>query len=141
MVLFPHNSMFAYSAADSAHIAKTYALKLNSEKITTTDFSYWKKDFIESSLNSFARYTTHDNKVYLQEYFSSNSWVPAHLQKMTLPREDAAIKWLPWLATYAGYKPGKDSKIELYQYKFVFKNGQAVLTDSLLLFSQKTMNR
>ena len=138
MLFFPHNSMFAYKQTGSPQLPSTYGLKLNGEKINTTAFLYWKKDFIESALSTFAKYIHDDGRVYLEQYLAGNKWLPTNLQQALLPSKTAATTFLPWLIKYAGYKSTDVSKIELIQYRFVLNNGNATVKDSTLVFAQKT---
>ena len=137
MLVFPHNSMFAEKPADLNDTAYTYAIKLNGELVRITGFPYWKKDFIESSLIRYASYIEHNNMTYLHQYFASKNTIPQSWQERLVPSERAATAYLPWLVNYTGNAMKKSSKMELYRYNFVYDNGNALLKDSVLLFSQK----
>lgn len=142
MLLFPHNSMFAYSAPGTQQRkVSTYAVRLNDSLVKTTSFFYWKKDFIESSLASYARYEESNRQVYLQQYFQHSGILPEKLQKNMLPEEKEAIRFLPWLLNYAGCNTGNDTKISLYRYNFTFTDSKVLLQDSLLILSQKITRR
>ena len=138
MLLFPHNSMFAYKPAQESDYSKGYALRLNDAAIQYAAFPYWKKDFIESSLYTYAKYINQDKRVYLQQYFDATGKVPEGWQQKLVPSQKQAAQFLPWLIHFTGTKMDKNAKIELYEYQFAFQNGNVVIKDSLLFFSKKT---
>lgn len=141
MMLFPHNSMFAYNPAVTVNHASTYGIRVNDSLVKTTSFLYWKKDFVESALSAYAKYEEAGRQVYLQQYFASNHFMPGEIEKKLLPDEKEATRFLPWLLNFIGYSTGDHTKISLYRYDFTFTNGSAVLQDSLLIFSQKISRR
>jgi hypothetical protein len=135
MTIFPHNSMFAAASQEDIHL---YAVKLNDTIIPISDYLYWKKDFLESSVSGYARYIQNGNRVMLADYFSSGKNIPAVISRRLVPRQDAAGNWLLWLASFMGKNPGNNASLKLYRYAYDFSSGTAVLQDSTLIYSQKT---
>ena len=105
MIFFPYNNMYAIDF-NKANTASTYALKINAIPVTITKNLYWKKDFLETSLNAYCTYIKHGNKLFLDEYikyrFQNERLQTFLINKLTPDKIDTA-KWLYWYADAAGH--------------------------------------
>jgi hypothetical protein len=130
--------MFADASRENRESAYLYAVKINDIIVPISAYPYWKKDFLESSASGYAHYIQNGNRVMLDDYFSSRKYMPAVVSRRLLPPQDAAGKWLLWLASFTGKNPGSNASLKLYRYEYDFSSGAAVLKDSTLVYSQKT---
>ena len=128
MIFFPYNNMFTVDFTKT-NKAFTYAMKINGEMIHTTDNLYWKKDFLESSLNTYAGYIKNRQTVYMESYLKLKK-AGNRAFKNLLPQKELAAQWPLWFINFAHYSYSIPAKVEIMQYNYVFKDGQAILTDS-----------
>ena len=134
MLLFPYNNMFALSA-DKNMTAITYGMKLNGNSIFYTHQPYWKKDFLEMAVSKYAHYVERDNKVLLNEYLIEKKWPNAaksFLENRLTPYN--AEYWPVWYCNFAGYSVSPDATIEIYAYRFDYKNSIPSIIDSSLVY-------
>jgi len=124
--------MFSIDFSKS-HTSTTYGMKMNGELIQITRNAYWKKDFLEASLATYAKYLKHGEVIYLEDYLNfKNS--PGWLMNKLVPQKIKTRTWPGWFCNYAGYRNLGGARIEVYQYNYKFSNGRVELIDSLLLY-------
>jgi hypothetical protein len=133
MIFFPYNGMFAIDF-ETTNKAFTYAINLNGKMVHITDKLYWKKDFLESSLNNYAGYIKNEQTLYLENYLKQKNAGKGALRNL-LPQKELASHWPLWFISFAGYSYSMPVKVEIVQYNYVFKDGKAVLTDSASVYS------
>ncbi len=136
MVFFPYNSMYSIDF-NKASKTSTYAAKINGRLVRITPNLYWKKDFLETSLNGYCRYIQHDNKTFLEDYIHykfSDVGMRNFLLNQLTPGKAAASNWPAWYVDFAGYKPPPNATLELMRYEFSFDQQQPKLTDSISLY-------
>jgi len=136
MVFFPYNSMYAIDF-NKTNAATTYALKINNRPVRITRNLYWKKDFLETSLNGYCRYLKHDRNVFLDDYLHyrfADEKLRQNLLDHLTPAKAVARDWPAWYARAAGYDMPPAATIEFMQYDFVMQNEQALLKDSSSIY-------
>ncbi len=131
--------MFAVPNAYSGNIASTYVLKADDQLIKITFHPYWKKDFLESSLATYAQYLKNNKETYLHQYLQekfSNSEIRFKLQQK-LTADSATIDRFPlWYFQFASQsKPfnKRTIKIAVWQYDYDFTHNVPQPKDSILL--------
>ena len=136
MILFPYNSMYAIDFNKTTH-SRTYAMKINNEKVNITNNLYWKKDLLETSLNGYCRYLQNGRNVFLNEYLNyrfSNERLRNSLLNRLIPDKQAAMQWPNWFANEAGYTIPSNATIEFIEYNFMLEKTNAVLKDSISIY-------
>jgi hypothetical protein len=138
MVLFPFNNMYTVDFTKNK-TATTYAMKINGNMVKITHQPYWKKDFLETSLNVYSKYIRYHRKVFLDDYipykFHNEQTRKILLHGLT-PDKTTAMSWPAWYVHFAGYNLPANSTIELTQYNFLLDKEQAVLKDSISIFKE-----
>lgn len=135
MVLFPYNSMYAVDFTKQ-YAASTYAFKLNGKLVNITQNPYWKKDFLEASLLSFAKYKQNNDEVYMQQYLQTvvpNKEKREFLSSKLSPSKFAVASWPAWFIRFAGYSVNDSDSIQLLQYDFTFQGNNVILKDSSII--------
>ena len=135
MVLFPYNSMYAVDFTKQ-HTTSTYAFKLNGKLVKITQNPYWKKDFLEASLLSFAKYKLSNDKVYMQQYLQvviPNKERREVVSGRLSPSKFAVAHWPAWFIRFAGYSVNDTDSIQLMQYDFAFEGNRVILKDSSII--------
>ena len=113
------------------YTATVTGMKVDGELRHISNNAYWKKDFLEASLSSYAKYLKHGNVVYLEDYLKLKKVPGFVLNNLVTSKEEAAN--LPaWLSEFSGQKAV--AKIEVFQYYLRFANGNVKVMDSLLLY-------
>jgi hypothetical protein len=140
-VLFPYNSMFTIDFTKN-YTASAYQVKINNVPVSITRNLYWKKDFLEASLRNYAKYKNNNDAVFMDHYL--NQSVPGitkreFLLKRLCPDKNAAVQWLQWYVSFAGYTIPANSTIELLKYDFIFRNNEAVIQDSITIYKTSTL--
>jgi hypothetical protein len=131
MALFPYNDMF--SVNKKADTVFAYGLKANGELVKITSFPYWKKDFLETSLNTYVKYVEHDRRVFMDYYIKSkqfSSTVENLLHDRLTPGKLAANAWPAWYSAYAGHTNYPPVEYGIERYSLVLRNGQVKVLDS-----------
>ncbi len=116
--------------------ASAYAFKLNGNLVKITKNLYWKKDFMEASLLSFARYKLNNDEEYMQRYLQAA--IPNKVRRNFLlsrlsPSKQAAAAWPSWFIQFAGYNVNDSDSIQLIQYDFIFLGNKVMLKDSSII--------
>ena len=133
MIFFPYNSMYTIDFTKT-NTTSTYAVKINNNPVKITNHLYWKKDFLETSLNAYCRYIKQDHKVFLDDYIAykfKNKTVSDFLLNRLVPDKSTTLQWSAWYAHSAGYEVPPGAAIEFMQYDFLLENNNALLKDSL----------
>ena len=129
MIFLPYNNMFTVDFTKTNN-AFTYAVKINEQLIPITDNLYWKKDFLESSLNTYVEYIDNGHALYLENYLKSRN-ANNNVFRNLLPQKELATQWPLWFARFAHYSYSMPAKVEILRYTYLFKDGKAILTDSV----------
>lgn len=135
MVLFPYNSMYAVDL-NTKYVASTYAFKLNRNLVKITQNPYWKKDFLEASLLSFAKYKQNNDEVYMQQYLQAvipNKETREVLSNRLSPSKSDVAHWPAWYIRFAGYSVNDPDSIQLLKYDFIIKDNKFILKDSNII--------
>lgn len=135
-VIFPYNSMFAVEFKTSAS-PEVYAVKINNVPVKITNNLYWKKDFLEESLNNYGRYKKNGDMLYMDNYLRAkipDSSGRAFMAERLIPTKDAMERWLPWYIRFAGYQVEKGATIELISYHLDFSSNNVTIKDSLSIY-------
>lgn len=122
---------------NNKNTARTYGVRINGELIKFTHRPYWKKDFLETSLNGYSNYLNHGEKVFLEDYLSAKFPIgtirTAMLMNLT-PVKNTLYLWPLWFAQFAGYKVTPGAIVEIFQYNFSFDRTVANLVDSSSIY-------
>lgn len=136
MLLFPYNGMYTIDF-NRSYVAHTYVVKTNKVRVNISHLPYWKKDFMEASLNSYSKYIKHDNKVFLDDYLF-NKFPRAYVHNSfvinLIPVKSKAILWPAWYARFGGYNITKGDTIEIWEYDFNYVKGQMIPIDSVSIY-------
>ena len=133
--------MFTQSFADKSNVVM-YAAKVNGQVIPITNKPYWKKDFLESALASYATYIKKNKKTFMQQYlhdkFINTRWHQI-LSNKFIADSSAMAQFPIWYFKFASGKKTLENdsvKISVWQYQFSFAQYSPVLKDSFLLIEQ-----
>ena len=140
MMMFPYNAMFAYDRKPGDSIM-SYRIMVNDKDMHYTRFSYWKKDFLETSPRVFAHYLASGNTVYVDQYIKDSwghgamaTWIKSRLSPgaVDLPAQMA------WYARKAGIKARPGDVLSLWAV-YLTKNagGDPVVTGSRQILTVK----
>ena len=136
MVFFPYNNMYSVDFTGN-NTATTYSMKVNGGIIKITHQPYWKKDFLETSLNGYCKYMLHNKKVFLDDYLNSKfSYEPTRniLLRNLTPSKTTVAYWPRWYIAFAGYPITSNATMELWQYNFKYEGEEALITDSISIY-------
>lgn len=124
MMYFPFNAMFAYERTGQDTIL-VYRLKLNDNPLNYTQFPYWKKDFLETSLRVYAHYLQAGRQVYAGQYildkWGRKGWGDLMMKNLT-PLDLDDQKQLAWYATFAGARLKTGDQVSLQYYRLIPDN-------------------
>jgi len=141
MVLFRYNNMFSQPSANKSNVV-FYAAKFNGQLIPITNKPYWKKDFLESSLASFANYIKNSNKTFMQFYlhnkFGNIKWYPMLYNKLVAD-SSAMLQFPLWYFKFASDKKvfvNQSVMISIWQYHYDFTAPYPLIKDSILVIGQ-----
>ena len=139
MVIFPYNNMFALKTSPEIS-PSTYAMRINGKLVPITDFPYWKKDFLETSLFNFAKFLQQGEKVFLEDYLKAkgySKWAGGILNDRLLPDKNGAKHWPVWYTDFANQDIKAGDTYEIVRYNFEFTDDNYKLNDSVIIFSDK----
>lgn len=137
MALFPYNRMFA-TVPENNRISKTYAVKLNGNRIDYTHHFYWKKDFLEQAATKFALYWKNNRKNFMDQYLEQKISDPdkrKYWSERLTPHQPVLEKWAEWYCHFAGHQTMPGASVSLIEYTLNFEKQQPYLQDSALITS------
>lgn len=136
MVFFPYNSMYTIDFSGTTG-STTYGMKINGTLVKITGQPYWKKDFLETSMNGFCRFVKNGNKVFMEDYINhkfSGGQTKRYLLNTLVPPRSATGEWPSWYGQFAGYEVPRNAVIEILEYQFALKDDKLTLKDSTVIY-------
>ncbi len=142
MLLFPINNMFSVKKSND-FTTSTYAVKLNGALVKITDDPYLKKDFSESSLQMFSKWTKAGKKDLmtnlLERRITDTATREKYLKKLA-PLPNTITTWPVWFVKFHHLPVRVRDGIEIWEYTFDVTENAFKLRDSTLVIKQTVTN-
>lgn len=139
MTFFAYNSMFVSKLP--ARQTSAYALKVNDRIVPISGKLWWRKDFLESSLNGFSAFLQNERSTYLRQFLTTRIKNPVSkqffLSRLT-PQDADAADFISHYAAVAGIRLQPADKIEIVEYTLQFSSNAVERTDSGTIYIKRS---
>jgi hypothetical protein len=138
MFPFRHNGMFVRRPLNMDTFSYNI-IKVNNVALDYTNYFYWKKDFIESSLGTYVSLRNSNNFNLLQKEkiykYISNSTIRNYFVNNLCMKPGEEKKYPEWIYSFCLKKIyNSNNKIQIITIRSIYEKGEFIKIDSTIIY-------